>query len=184
MPKPFIVRAGYRSLSRWQANLHLAATGMARPSLSGSSSRRFLAAAAMRYYIPSGPLKKLASGKVVMSMLGSIMHVLKLGLRLPVMLLTSAIASLAYIEYKLSQMSAPGWVTGSLEKMRGWLEGVRDSGWLRSATLDTQDDDKEAIDKAQGTQIKLGLRQSHAQLRPRRSCASDIFLIYQFNAFG
>ncbi|KAJ1740438.1 mitochondrial dynamin GTPase Msp1 [Coemansia sp. RSA 1086] len=67
------------------------------------------------------------------------------------MLLTSAIASLAYIEYKLSQMSAPGWVTGSLEKMRGWLEGVRDSGWLRSATSDTQDDDKEAIDKAQGT---------------------------------
>ncbi|KAI9479845.1 hypothetical protein BX667DRAFT_505531 [Coemansia mojavensis] len=177
MPKPFIVRAGYRSLSRWQANLHLAATGMARPSLSGSSSRRFLAAAAMRYYIPSGPLKKLASGKVVMSMLGSIMHVLKLGLRLPVMLLTSAIASLAYIEYKLSQMSAPGWVTGSLEKMRGWLEGVRDSGWLRSATSDTQDDDKEAIDKAQGTQIKLGLRQSHARLRPRRSCASDIFLV-------
>ncbi|KAJ1875838.1 mitochondrial dynamin GTPase Msp1 [Coemansia sp. RSA 990] len=35
--------------------------------------------------------------------------------------------------------------------MRGWLEGVRDSGWLRSATSDTQDDDKEAIDKAQGT---------------------------------
>ncbi|KAJ2341464.1 hypothetical protein GGF43_006164, partial [Coemansia sp. RSA 2618] len=100
-------------------------TDMARPSLTSSTSRRFLAAAAMRYYVPSGPLKKLASGKVIMTILGSVVHILRASLRLPVMLLTSAIASLAYIEYKLSQMSAPGWVTGNLEKMRGWLEGIR-----------------------------------------------------------
>ncbi|KAJ2847018.1 mitochondrial dynamin GTPase Msp1 [Coemansia brasiliensis] len=35
--------------------------------------------------------------------------------------------------------------------MRGWLEGVRDSDWLRSATSDTQqDDDRDAVDRAQG----------------------------------
>ncbi|KAJ1851324.1 mitochondrial dynamin GTPase Msp1 [Coemansia sp. RSA 638] len=129
---------------------------MARPSLADSTSRRFLAAAAMRYYVPSGPLRKLASGKVLLKMLGSVMHILRASMRLPVMLLTSGIASLAYVEYKLSQMRAPEWVTGSLEKMRGWMEGVRDSEWLRSASSNTQDDDTDddhdrAIDMARGS---------------------------------
>ncbi|KAJ2311462.1 mitochondrial dynamin GTPase Msp1 [Coemansia sp. RSA 2705] len=146
-------RAGYRSLSRWHGRPHPAIAGMARPSLANSTSRRFLAAAAMRYYVPGGPLRKLAGGKVLMTMLGSVFHILRASLRLPVMILTSAIASLAYIEYKLSQMSAPGWVTGNLEKMRGWLEGIRDSDWLRSTSSDTSSDDKENehVDTIQGS---------------------------------
>ncbi|KAI8326196.1 hypothetical protein GQ54DRAFT_294894 [Martensiomyces pterosporus] len=122
-------------------------SGTARPPLGGFAGRRFIAAATMRYYIPSGPLRRLASGRVLMSMLSGILHALKAGLRLPVMILTSAIASLTYIEYKLSQMNAPGWVTGSLETMRGWLENMRESEWLRSSSADSDSDeaDKDAI---------------------------------------
>ncbi|KAJ2763208.1 hypothetical protein IWQ57_005617, partial [Coemansia nantahalensis] len=119
----------------------------------GLAGRRFIAAASMRYYMPGGPLKKLASGRLLMSLLGSLGHILRAGLRLPVMILTSTIASLAYVEYKLSQLNAPGWMTGGLETMRGWLENMRDSEWLRSTSSDTDDgsDDERAraVDKAQ-----------------------------------
>ncbi|KAJ1896543.1 hypothetical protein LPJ81_004721, partial [Coemansia sp. IMI 209127] len=111
----------------------------------------------MRYYVPSGPIKGLGTGKVLLKLLGSIGKIIRASLRLPVMMLTTAIASLAYIEYKLSQLSAPTWVTGNLEKMRGWLEGVRESEWLRSSsssdTYSTTEDSKSdaAIDKAIGS---------------------------------
>ncbi|KAJ2400910.1 mitochondrial dynamin GTPase Msp1 [Coemansia sp. RSA 2559] len=120
------------------------------------ASKRFIAALSIRYYVPSGPIKGLGTGKVLFKLLGSMGKIIRASLRLPVMMLTTAIASLAYIEYKLSQLSAPTWVTGNLEKMRGWLEGVRESEWLRSRsssdTYSATEDGKSdaAIDKAIG----------------------------------
>ncbi|KAJ2159898.1 mitochondrial dynamin GTPase Msp1 [Coemansia sp. RSA 552] len=147
--------AKLRTLGRHLGNVTPVTAGMARPSLAAFTNRRFLAAASMRYYVPGGPLRKLGAGKLIMTVLGSVVHILKASLRLPVMLLTSAIASLAYIEYKLSQMNAPTWVTGGLEKMRGWLEGVRQSDWLRSSSSDSDDSDDDkggrSVDKAQGS---------------------------------
>ncbi|KAJ2777209.1 mitochondrial dynamin GTPase Msp1 [Coemansia javaensis] len=148
MPTAFVARAGYRALGQ---RLGSGSSGVLGSGLAG---RRFLAAATMRYYVPGGPLlNKIASGRLVMGLLSSVGHILRVSLRLPVMLLTSAIASLAYVEYKLSQLNAPGWVTGALESARGWLEGVRDSEWLRTASSDAADDDAErarAVDRALG----------------------------------
>ncbi|KAJ2064969.1 mitochondrial dynamin GTPase Msp1 [Coemansia sp. S146] len=132
---------------------------MVRPPLSRSfAGRRFLAAATtMRYYVPGvGPvIKRLVNGKLLMSLLSSIFSIARAGLRLPVMLLTSAIASLAYIEYKLSQMNAPDWVTGGLGQARGWLEGLHIPDWLRIASSDSEKDRAE-VDKAVGSRDSWG----------------------------
>ncbi|KAJ1737382.1 mitochondrial dynamin GTPase Msp1 [Coemansia sp. Benny D160-2] len=156
-------RAGYRAIVAQRCirvNSILAPEIARMPSnYSSVASRRFIAVLSMRHYVPSGPIKKLASGKVLFTLLGSIGKVLRVSLRLPVMILTTAIASLAYVEYKLSQLNAPAWVTGNLEKMRGWLEGIRESEWLRSSSSDTSstaegDVDKSidaAVDKAVGS---------------------------------
>ncbi|KAJ2082444.1 mitochondrial dynamin GTPase Msp1 [Coemansia sp. RSA 988] len=135
-------------IGRRQGTLHSTSTGMTRPSVARTAGRRFIAAVAMRHYVSGGPLRHLASGKLFMTMLGSLAHMLRFALRLPVMLITTAIASLAYIEYKLEQINAPGWVTGGLEKMRGWLEGVRESEWLRSSSSDTGSGDNSTNDRA------------------------------------
>ncbi|KAJ2818422.1 mitochondrial dynamin GTPase Msp1, partial [Coemansia furcata] len=105
----------------------------------------------MRYYVPGvGPvIKRLFSGKLLMSLLSSIFSIARAGLRLPVMLLTSAIASLAYVEYKLSQMNAPDWVTGGLSQARGWLEGLHVPDWMRAASSESETDRAE-VDKAVG----------------------------------
>ncbi|KAJ2682905.1 mitochondrial dynamin GTPase Msp1, partial [Coemansia spiralis] len=155
-PARVAARACYRSLARPGASPGplLVVAGRLGPAAAGFAGRRFIAAATMRYYVPGGPLRKLVSGKLLMSVLGSVGHIVRASLRLPVMILTSTIASLAYIEYKLSQVNAPGWMTGGLETMRGWLEGVRDSEWLRSASSassdDSDDEHTRAVDKAQG----------------------------------
>ncbi|KAJ2737318.1 mitochondrial dynamin GTPase Msp1 [Coemansia sp. BCRC 34962] len=132
---------------------------MARPPLGRSfAGRRFLAAAtAMRYYVPGiGPvIKRLVSGRLLMSLLSSIVSIARVGLRLPVMLLTSAIASLAYIEYKLSQMNAPDWITGGLGRARGWLEGLHMPEWLRAASSDSESNRAE-VDKAVGSRDSWG----------------------------
>ncbi|KAJ1998679.1 hypothetical protein GGI06_006207, partial [Coemansia sp. S85] len=132
---------------------------MVRPPLGRHfAGRRFLVAAtAMRYYVPGiGPvIKRLVSGKLLMSLLSSIVSIARVGLRLPVMLLTSAIASLAYVEYKLSQMNAPDWVTGGLGKARGWLEGLHMPEWLRAASSDSEGDRAE-VDKAMGSRDSWG----------------------------
>ncbi|KAJ2556034.1 mitochondrial dynamin GTPase Msp1 [Coemansia sp. RSA 1933] len=128
---------------------------MARMKLNSNivASRRFIAALTMRHYVPGGPIKSLGTGKLLFKLLGSILKAAKFSLRLPVMILTTVIASLAYIEYKLSQLNAPTWVTGNLEKMRGWLEGVRESEWLhRSSSSDKYEDSGDsAIHKAVGS---------------------------------
>ncbi|KAJ2089618.1 mitochondrial dynamin GTPase Msp1 [Coemansia sp. RSA 487] len=153
-------RAGYRAVvsQRCARVENVIAPSIARIPLNSNSvaSRRFIAALSMRYYVPSGPIRGLGTGKMFFKVLGSIGKVLRTSLRLPVMVLTTAIASLAYIEYKLSQLNAPTWVTGNLEKMRGWLEGIRESEWLRSSSSDTnstiEEDTKDAaIDKAMGS---------------------------------
>ncbi|KAJ1998158.1 mitochondrial dynamin GTPase Msp1, partial [Coemansia thaxteri] len=151
----YVQRAGYRAASARQTRSALTFGAMARPPLGNSfAGRRFLAAATtMRYYVPgAGPtIRRLLSGKLFMSILGGILRVARAGLRLPVMLLTSAIASLAYVEYKLSQMHAPDWVTASLGQMRGWLEGVRASDWLRGAGSDSDsEEDQGEVVKAVG----------------------------------
>ncbi|KAJ2111640.1 mitochondrial dynamin GTPase Msp1 [Coemansia sp. RSA 922] len=153
-------RAGYRTVpSRLVTGSAPLFAAMVRPPLGRSfAGRRFLAAATtMRYYVPGiGPvIKRLVSGKLLMSLLSSIFSIARAGLRLPVMLLTSAIASLAYIEYKLSQMNAPDWVTGGLGQARGWLEGLRIPDWMRTASSDSEKDRVE-VDKAVGSRDSWG----------------------------
>ncbi|KAJ2907492.1 mitochondrial dynamin GTPase Msp1, partial [Coemansia aciculifera] len=130
---------------------------VARPPLSKSfGGRRFLAdATVMRYYVPGiGPvIKRLVSGRFLLSIFSSILSIARAGLRLPVMLLTSAIASLAYIEYKLSQLNAPDWVTGSLGQVRGWLEGIHIPDWIRASSSET---DRDEVDKAVGLRDSWG----------------------------
>ncbi|KAJ2335687.1 mitochondrial dynamin GTPase Msp1 [Coemansia sp. RSA 2681] len=106
----------------------------------------------MRYYVPGvGPvIKRLVSGRFLLSLLSSILSIARAGLRLPVMLLTSAIASLAYVEYKLSQINAPDWITGSLGQVRGWLEGVHVPDWMRAASSGSEKD-RDEVDKAVGS---------------------------------
>ncbi|KAJ1725450.1 mitochondrial dynamin GTPase Msp1 [Coemansia erecta] len=152
---------GYRSLSRRHVVLGSTLAEISRPSLGGVYNRRFLAAIAMRHYVPSRPVHKMVGKKLLLSLLAAITQVLRASLRLPVMLLTSAIASLAYVEYKLTQLNAPGWVTGSLENMRGWLESARNSSWLRSAASDSDSDSESeiaggAVDKAIGSFDRWG----------------------------
>ncbi|KAJ2888472.1 mitochondrial dynamin GTPase Msp1 [Coemansia asiatica] len=137
--------------------LDSAFSSLALPQLSGLSSRRFLAAVAMRHYVPSRPVHKLVGKRLLLSLVAGIAQVVRASMRLPLILLTSAIASLAYIEYKLTQFNAPGWVTGSLENMRGWLEGMRGSSWFQSNASDTEGKsnsdsklDDNATDKALG----------------------------------
>ncbi|KAJ1954693.1 mitochondrial dynamin GTPase Msp1 [Linderina pennispora] len=113
----------------------------------------------MRYYVPSGPtssLGKFMGSRMLVPILKVIMGTIKASTRLPVMILTAAIASLAYIEYKLSQMKAPGWMSGGVESMRGWLESIRDSSWLQG--LGSSGDEsgnesaaEESVDKAVGS---------------------------------
>ncbi|KAJ1995158.1 mitochondrial dynamin GTPase Msp1 [Coemansia spiralis] len=156
-PEAFAQRAGYRAVVP-QRSVKFGATltpSIAQLPFASSSmaSRRFLAAISMRHYVPHGPIK---SGKLLLSLINSIGHLLRASLRIPVMILTAAIASLAYIEYKLSQLSAPAWVTGSLEKMRGWLEGVRGSEWLHGAASGSDDNESDrtkenSINKAVGS---------------------------------
>ncbi|KAJ1941245.1 mitochondrial dynamin GTPase Msp1, partial [Linderina macrospora] len=130
-----------------------------RPPLYSPVGKRFIAAASMRYYVPSGPTKglgKLMGSSVLVPVLKVLMGTVKASTRLPVMILTAAIASLAYIEYKLSQMKAPGWMSGSVEIMRGWLEGVRDSSWLQGLGSSSDEGGKEStaedsVDKAVGS---------------------------------
>ncbi|KAJ2366013.1 mitochondrial dynamin GTPase Msp1, partial [Coemansia sp. RSA 2607] len=152
---------GYRSLSKRHVALGSALAEISRPFLGGVYNRRFLAAIAMRHYVPSRPVHKMVGKKLLLSLLAAIAQVVRASLRLPVMLLTSAIASLAYIEYKLTQLHAPGWVTGSLENMRGWLESARNSSWLRSAAVDSDNDSETditggAVDKAMGSFDRWG----------------------------
>ncbi|KAJ2742952.1 mitochondrial dynamin GTPase Msp1 [Coemansia sp. BCRC 34301] len=111
----------------------------------------------MRYYVPGiGPvIKRLASGRFLVSLLSSIFSIARASLRLPVMLLTSAIASLAYIEYKLSQINAPDWVTGSLGQVRGWLEGIHIPDWMRAAGSSSETD-RDEVDKAVGSRDSWG----------------------------
>ncbi|KAJ2232659.1 mitochondrial dynamin GTPase Msp1 [Coemansia sp. RSA 1286] len=130
--------------------LDSAFSNLALPQPSGLPSRRFLAAMAMRHYVPSRPVHKLVGKRLLLSLVAGIAQVVRASMRLPLMLLTSAIAALAYIEYKLTQLNAPGWVTGSLENMRGWLEGMRGSGWFKSSASDSKIDDS-ATDKALGS---------------------------------
>ncbi|KAI7834764.1 hypothetical protein BX661DRAFT_175487 [Kickxella alabastrina] len=147
----------YGPLSRRHIALGSTLTGAARPPLNELAGRRFLAALTMRHYVPSRPFRKLFSGKVLLALLSGITHILRASLRLPVMLLTSTIASLAYVEYKLSQMHAPGWITGSLESARGWLEGIRESAWLRALSSDDrEEEDSSAVDKAMGMRDSWG----------------------------
>ncbi|KAJ2727121.1 mitochondrial dynamin GTPase Msp1 [Coemansia sp. Benny D115] len=161
--------AGYRTLAKRHAALESTLSFTARPPLNGLVSRRFVAAVtAMRHYVPNRVPRRLFSGKILWTLMAGVTQILRASLRLPVMVLTTAIASLAYIEYKLSQLNAPNWVTGTLESARGWLEGLRGSEWLKSSKIESEraagmeqsvavDEEQQDTDKAVGLRGGWGM---------------------------
>ena len=104
---------------------------------SGITVKRFIGDAVLGGSIASEPAKIILRGvhgrtfesalKVMMSVLGKI----------------NAVASrfaydndwygLAYVEYKLQQISAPSWITNSIIGTREWLEQLKNSEWFQKS---------------------------------------------------
>ncbi|KAJ1677979.1 hypothetical protein EV182_005037, partial [Spiromyces aspiralis] len=95
-------------------------------------TRRFIGgSAAVPAFIGGGhPARMLLRGfhgRAIGSALRVVMGALGKSMRLPLALLSMAIATLAYIEYKLQQLSAPSWITSGLKGTREWLENLKAS---------------------------------------------------------
>ncbi|KAJ1921957.1 mitochondrial dynamin GTPase Msp1 [Mycoemilia scoparia] len=128
---------------------------------SGIISKRYIAGATLNTYLSNDPTRLIMRGihgrsfgsaiKVMFGILGKSM-------RLPLALLTAMIGGLAYIEYKLQQLSAPSWMTTSISSAREWLEDMKNSRWFKQPERDESGDEK--VVEFSGFENRAGLASS------------------------